>query len=279
MWVALAGERLVARAAWWGRPGRGSPHLLDILDVDDALPAGERVDVGVRLLGSAMSATLPPEAAPSPAPSSAPPAYSRFVAPDWREDDAVRSAVEARIAVAERTGARLFVERLRLEWRPGTPIPEQGGRLAFRPLRGEAELVDLMTQALDGTLDAHSRADLRTKPPAAVARTHFDDELARYTTPREWWRVAVLPGSGEPVGFVLPAHNGYNPVIAYLAVLPAHRGRGYIDEVLAEGTRVLAATGVPRVRAATDLGNVPTAAAFRRAGYVNFGREIVMTWS
>ena len=42
---------------------------------------------------------------------------------------------------------------------------------------------------------------------------------------------------------------------------------------------MLAAEGVPRVRANTDLGNVPMAAAFRRAGYVAFQHQIDMTWS
>jgi hypothetical protein len=62
-------------------------------------------------------------------------------------------------------------------------------------------------------------------------------------------------------------------------VLPGHRGNGYIDDVLAEGTRVLAEQGVPRIRAATDLGNVPMAKSFQRAGYVNFERELTMTWN
>ncbi|NJP43114.1 GNAT family N-acetyltransferase [Streptomyces sp. PRB2-1] len=274
MWVALDGERLLARAAWWGRLGAGVPSHLDILDVDDALPPDVRVDVGADLLRTAMAATLTP--------GTALPEYGRYVPPGWREEPAVRAGVEVRMAVAERTGAQFFVERLRMEWRPGTPIPAPAGapaaRLAFRPPRDEAEIVALMTDALTGTLDAHSRADLTRMPPEAVARTHFEDELARYTSPRAWWRVAVLPATGEPVGFVLPAHNGYNPIIAYLAVLPAHRGRGRIDEILAEGTRVLAAADAPRIRAATDLGNTPMAAAFHRAGYANFGREIVMTW-
>ena len=39
------------------------------------------------------------------------------------------------MAAIEQTGGRLFVERLRLEWRPGTPIPEPTGRLTFRPER------------------------------------------------------------------------------------------------------------------------------------------------
>ncbi|MER6982204.1 GNAT family N-acetyltransferase [Streptomyces carpinensis] len=270
MWVALLGNRLLARAAWWSRVGSDTPFNLDILDVDDSLSAAERVKIGVRLLHTAMSATVPG--------GSPPPEYSRFIPPDWRDKAATRSVVEDRMAIVEHVGARLFVERLRLEWRPRTPIPEPSGRLAFRPPRDRAELPALMTQALDGTLDAHSRRDLTRMSAAAAATRHYEDELARYTSPRDWWRIAVLP-DGEPVGFVVPAHNGYNAIIAYLAVLPRHRGHGYIDDILAEGTRVLAEQDVSRVRASTDLGNLPMANAFRRAGYVNFGREIKMAWS
>ncbi|MFJ5274605.1 GNAT family N-acetyltransferase [Streptomyces sp. NPDC088358] len=271
MWVALLGGRLVARAAWWSRPGDAAPHLLDILDVDDGLPdASARVEIGVRLLRAALPAAVPNG---SPLPES-----SRLVPPDWRDSAVTRRATEDRMTILERTGATLFVERLRLEWRRGSPLPEPGGRLAFRPPHEDHEVLTLMTQVLDGTLDAHSRHDLTRMSAGATAARHYEDELARYASPKDWWRVAVLPDA-EPVGFVIPAHNGYNAIIAYLAVLPEHRGHGYIDDILAEGTRVLAQQDVPRVRASTDLGNVPMANAFRRAGYVNFGREINMTWA
>lgn len=271
MWVALRGDRLVARAAWWSRPGGGAPLVLDVLDIDDDVPepGPDRLGTGERLLRTALAATLPDGAQP--------PDYSRFVPPDWRGDALSRRIVEDRTAVLERTGARLFVERLRLEWRPETPVPRSGGRLAFRTPHDSGELVSLMTSAMDGTLDAHGRTDLTRLSAREAAVKHYEEELALYSSPRDWWRVATLP-QGEPVGFVLPAHNGYNPIIAYIAVLPGHRGNGYIDDLLAEGTRVLAEQDVPRVRASTDLGNVPMANAFRRAGYVEFEREINMTW-
>jgi len=178
----------------------------------------------------------------------------------------------------ERTGARLFVERLRFEWHPEAPLPEASGRLVFRAVHDAKELVALMAVVLDGTLDAHGRDDLTRMSVHEAAAKHYEDELARYTSPRDWWRIATLP-HGEPVGFVIPARNDYNAIIAYIAVLPTHRGNGYIDDILAEGTRVLAKQDVvPRIRASTDLGNVPMANAFRRAGYSNFEREITMTW-
>lgn len=270
MWVALLGERPLARLAWWSRPANAVPDILDILDVDDSLPASDRVEIGVRLLRTALSAALPDGATP--------PEYSRYIPPDWRDSADSRAVVEDRMTILEHTGAKLFVERLRLEWRPGTAIPEPSGRLEFRPPQGRDELLALMTDVLDGTLDAHSRQDLTQLSAEAAAVKHYEDELARYSSPKDWWQVALLP-DGRPVGFVLPAHNGYNPIIAYLAVLPRHRGNGYIDDILAEGTRILAGQDVPRIRASTDLGNVPMARAFERGGYVNFGREINMTWS
>jgi RimJ/RimL family protein N-acetyltransferase len=130
---------------------------------------------------------------------------------------------------------------------------------------------------MDGTLDAHGRRDLTRMSPAQAASRHYEEELAQYRSPREWWQIGTLPG-GEPAGFVIPAHNGYNPIIAYVGILPAYRGHGYIDELLAEGTRILAAENVPRIRASTDLGNIPMADAFRRAGWADFSHEINMTW-
>ncbi|MEU4565012.1 GNAT family N-acetyltransferase [Actinoplanes sp. NPDC023936] len=260
LWVALRGDRVVARAGWWSRPGDPEPMHMDVFDID-----GDPED-GVALLSAAL-----------PSFGVIPSGYNRFLPPDWRDDPEVRKATTDRMAAAERTGATLFVERLRLEWRPGTSVPAPTGRLRFRPVRDPDELIDLMTLVLDGTLDAYSREDLTRMTARQAATEQYHDELERYTSPHDWWRVATLP-DGEPAGFVIPAHNGYNPIIAYLGVVPAHRGKGYIDEVLAAGTALLAAEDVPRIRAATDVGNAPMAAAFARAGYVTYQRQIDMVW-
>lgn len=268
MWLALRGGRPVARLAWWSRAVADGPMILDLLDLADDTP--DRVEVGVRLLETAAAAVLP---AGRPWPD-----YLRYLPPRWRDDPAVRRDTEDRLEILRRTGARPLVERLRLRWEPPAPVPSAAGRLSFRPVRDRADLLDLMTPVLDGTLDAHSRRDLRHRSPRESAAEHYDSEFARYTSPREWWRVATLP-DGEPVGFVVPAHNGYNHIIAYLGVLPAYRGRGYIDEILAEGTRILAAAGAPRVGANTDVGNVPMANAFHRAGYVTTGEQVDLVWA
>ena len=61
-------------------------------------------------------------------------------------------------------------------------------------------------------------------------------------------------------------------------MLPEHRGRGLIDGILTEGTRVLSEAGAPYIRASTDVGNVPMAAAFARGGYATFERIINLAW-
>ncbi|TQM01393.1 hypothetical protein FB559_7152 [Actinoallomurus bryophytorum] len=263
MWMALRGDRPIARAAWSARPSHDEPWLLDIFD----LAGGpEATDAGVRLLKTAMAEV------------GATPPYVRFVGPRWREDPEERREAEVRMSALERTGARLFVERLRLEWRRGGPVPEPGERLVFRPAGDAGELIALMTEVLEGTLDAYSRQELTRGSAREAAGAQYEDELAGYEGPREWWRIAALPG-GEPVGFVIPTRNAYGAIIAYLGVRPAHRGNGHVDAILGEGTRILANADVPRIRANTDLGNVPMARAFARAGYVAFEHQIDMTWS
>lgn len=263
LWLALRGDRVVARAGWWSRAGEQRPLLMDIFDIE-----GD-VDDGVRLLKTALPSVVPA--------GTTPPEYGRFLPPDWRDHQDARRAVDDRMRALEGVGATLFVERLRLEWRPGTPVAELSGRLAFRPVRDPGELIELMTLVLEGTLDAHGRDSLTRMTPSQAAREQYHNELERYASPHEWWRIATLP-DGEPVGFVIPAHNGYNPIIAYLGVVPAHRGYGYIHDVLAVGTSLLAAQNVAQIRASTDVGNAPMAAAFALAGYITFERQIDMTW-
>jgi RimJ/RimL family protein N-acetyltransferase len=270
MWVALHGNRLVARVAWWGREKDSDPLVLDVFDINDDSDDPSRIDFGVRLLQTAIAEVVSAGVRP--------PDYSRFIPPDWRDNDKDRRIVEDRVAALEQVGARLLVERLRLEWQSGTPIPAPTARLTFRPVTDRAEFVELMTLVLDGTLDAHSREALRRGSARQAAAEQYDGEFMSYSSPREWWRVATLP-DGDPVGFVIPARNDYNPIIAYIGVLPQHRGRGYVDDLLSEGTRILAANNAPRIRASTDLDNVPMANAFRRAGYAVFQRQIDMTWA
>ena len=81
--MALHGDRLLARVAWWGRSGDSTPLLLDILDVDDT--AEDLTEVAQTLYETAAKQVLPTGATP--------PEYGRFVPADWREDPDTYRAV------------------------------------------------------------------------------------------------------------------------------------------------------------------------------------------
>ncbi|MGC1184723.1 MAG: GNAT family N-acetyltransferase [Candidatus Dormiibacterota bacterium] len=91
--------------------------------------------------------------------------------------------------------------------------------------------------------------------------------------------MARLLGSARAGGHPDNCPGRTQSALAYLGVPPAHRGQGYVDELLAEGTRILAGQNVPRIPASTDLDNLPMAAAFIPAGWDNFERAITMTWA
>jgi RimJ/RimL family protein N-acetyltransferase len=261
MWVALRDGRLVARSAWWARNREAAePLLMDVFDVAE----GEPLETGADLYRTASRDLKPVD-------------FLTFVPPGWRDDPQAQPIVERRLKGLELTGARIFVERLRLEWTAGTPIAPPSTRLLFRPVEHDDELIDLMSRVLVGTLDAHSRRDLQRHSPAQVARDQFHGDFLGDPKPREWWRIATLPDD-EPVGLVIPARNASNAIISYIGVVPEHRGKGYIDDLLAEGTRIIAGSRPPRIRASTDVGNGPMAKAFARNGYRVESGQINMTW-
>ncbi|MEW1836558.1 GNAT family N-acetyltransferase [Nonomuraea angiospora] len=269
MWMALRDGRPVARAGWWSRGG-ARPEVLETLDLDDTCDDPLRLDIGEQLLRTALAelfpaGTRPPEYVLQPVPA------------DWRDDSEAGRRIRDRIEVVRRTGGKVFVERLRYRWTSGTVSPAPRGRLAFRPVRDDEEAIVLLAGILSGTLDAHSQADVDRSSIEDYARVQYHDELLSYPSPREWWRVGV-GGDGEPVGMVVPAQSPNGFVIAYLGVTEDHRGQGFVDDLLGEGTRLLAAQGAERVTADTDLGNWPMAQAFERAGYDNFARRIDMCW-
>ncbi|MFF4189692.1 GNAT family N-acetyltransferase [Nonomuraea sp. NPDC001831] len=269
MWMALRDGRPVARVGWWSRSGTG-PEVMETLDIEDACDDPIRIDIGEQLLRTALAELFsggarPPEYVLQPVPA------------DWRDDPRTGSRIRDRMEVVRRTGGKVFVERLRYRWTSDTPLPAPRGRLTFRPIRNEEEAIVLLSSILPGTLDAYSRADIARSSIQDYARVQYHDELLSYPSPREWWRVGIHR-SGEPVGMVVPARSPNGFVIAYLGVAEGHRGQGFVNDLLDEGTRLLAAQGAERITADTDLGNDPMARAFERAGYDNFARRIDMCW-
>ena len=183
----------------------------------------------------------------------------------------VDRAVEHEALLA--AGFVMEVERLLLEWAAGSDLPEDPGRLTYRPARrmDPGEVIRLLVRISEGSLDHDTRVEVAASGAEAEARWMYDDLMARKAKP-DWFVIGHLGDS--PVGLVAPDDHS----IAYIGVVPEHRGHGYVDDLLARGTRTLAAEGVRRVVAVTDVANVPAAAAFRRAGYSEVGRLFRYYW-
>jgi len=276
-WIAEEpGEAPAAAAIWWGTPRDVLPATLDGLFATaqaGSAPAADAED-SARLAAGLLAAAHDAYAA---AGLKHPPDFHMFLPPDWRDRPEVIKAANWRLNAARRAGLTEMLERLRYEWTPAARVPQSAGRLTFRPEADDDVFVDLFDRTLSGTLDVTSRKEAEASGARAQAVSDVMFYRERMNGQRSWWRVAET-SSGDLAGFGIPSRNTAVPVVGYLGVLPEHRGHGYVDEILAEVTRVLVAeAGATTIHADTDLENRPMAAAFDRAGYRIAGRRLVLS--
>ncbi len=269
-WVAEHDGRIVARALWWGLTDGTHPVALDCLTVDPSVP--DRAGLAAELLTAGMSAFAAPVA----------PQYNVSLTAGWRDDPAVVAAVGWRSEAAFAAGLTDEVERLRFEWTPaateGLNVSPGGGpgagRLVFTEA-GDDEFLDVFRRVAPGSLDAQTRRSLAAEGPDATARSEMDFYLG-CPGERSWWRIATTP-DGQLVGLAVPSATPYHRNVGYLGVVPEMRGRGYVDDLLAEITRIHAGSGAQVITATTDAANAPMAAAFSRGGYRITEIRIVFT--
>ncbi|MEU9142542.1 GNAT family N-acetyltransferase [Streptomyces sp. NPDC048349] len=253
-WIWFAEDedgQVLARALWWGRADSERPIALDCLQVRSSVADPAALAAGLLAAGHAAFGNLPD--------------YNISLPRDWRTDPALADAVAWRQKAAYEAGLTSEIERLRYEWTPAAGAPAAPtGRLVFREGTDE-EFLDAFARLSAGSLDLHTQTELRSMDPEQLARE--DVEFYRDCPgERSWWRLAELP-DGTLAGMAIPSATPYHRNVGYLGVVPEQRGRGLIDEVLAEITRFHAAAGAERITATTDTVNAPMAAAFDRAGY------------
>lgn len=264
-WVALRDGVVVARACWWAGPDDDAPAALDWLEAE---PGPRQVELGTALLRAAHERMRNEDGKR--------PDYHLFLPPGWRDAPAVRTAAEARLQAARNAGMRPFVERLSYRWSAELDgLPERGERLEFRPA-DDAEMLVALRKVLEGTFDAHDNRAIAEHGIDEVARRQLKD-LYWFPSPREWWQLAYT-ARGELAGLIIPARNYSMPTIGYIGVVPEQRGHGYVDELLAEmAWRLSELAPGEEVGADTDVGNVPMAKAFARAGFRNTAVRIILS--
>ncbi|MGI8882133.1 MAG: GNAT family N-acetyltransferase [Jatrophihabitans sp.] len=258
-WQAVDGAGTVrACLYWWGRPGAAEPSTLIAMGRDDLAASVALVQQSrdvMQLRSARVGLTIPNL--------------------DERSVEAVHPEYTALLAA---TGFRRTVERVRLEWREEYGRPERRSRLSFVPARDrpEAELITVLTDVLDGTLDEAMRTGAADVGVQAHAAQMLDDFLL-YPGPSDWFALAL--SEGVPVGYVIASTmDAPDGILAELGVARAHRGQGYAGELLAHGTELLAGAGFGLIRSDTDCANTPMRTAFAAGGYREFARRFDYRW-
>jgi len=250
--VAEAHGQVLGRVAYWGLSSSTTPSHVEILE----LPwAGDYPAVGKELLRQSL-ASLHAQGATT--------IEYNLHNPSQRD-----TFPEKRVEVLEQAGFSLVREGLRFEWLDTGQRVIVPDRLVFRPLLdvGQDVFIATLQRILDNSLDRWDQLELAKLGPAGAAQQHFQNAQALKYEPA-WWQLGYR--DEQVVGLLMPAENDGGPIIEYIGVVPEERGRGYIDDLLAQATATLQSAGATRIRADTDVQNVPMAAAFRRIGYQQF---------
>ncbi len=262
-----------AAAVFWGDPRAAFPAALDGLFLPET--GARRGRAGK--VGLAADLLTAAQRAFAAAGADQPPPFHIFLPADWHDRPDVAAALAWREEAARQAGLTERLERLQYTWTPAAGLREPSGRLSFRGEPDDEAFAALFRRVLAGTLDATSRHGAEAIGLDAQARKDLAFYRDHMHGPRSWWRVAQTQ-DGQVAGFGIPSRNTENPVVGYLGVLPEHRGRGFVGEILDEVTRILTVeAGATLIRADTDLDNRPMAAAFDRAGYRNTGRRLVLS--
>ncbi|NKB71849.1 MAG: GNAT family N-acetyltransferase [Candidatus Latescibacteria bacterium] len=183
-----------------------------------------------------------------------------------------------RKAAMEMAGVPILQEKRTFSWNEPKPPIAVPARLTFRPLSeiGQETFLAAVEAAYAGTLDRsaqHDLAHMGGRTLAACVREEWDEISAGFSYQPNWFQLAYND-SGETVGYTQPVvfpdckkDDLEEGSLYHIAVLPQHRGHGYIDDLLAQSVATLQKVGVWRIFCDTDSQNSPMIKSFQRAGF------------
>ena len=183
-----------------------------------------------------------------------------------RINNSVHPHAEARVRLMNELGMVLFQEKHGFVWSADGAAVEPGDRLQFRSIAeiGIEAHRAVMAPCGQGTLDRNDRYYWTGCGPdnwAAEMTTYLTDDDAHM------WLTGYL--DDEPVGYVnVVSVEDWGSTIGHIGVLPEHRGRGYILDLLGAGTAVAHRSGITGMLSDVDVVNGPMLGAMERAGHI-----------
>lgn len=170
-------------------------------------------------------------------------------------------------AALESSGLALFQEKQGFLWTDALGPPPPASRLRFRSLAeiGRAAYARAMARGIVGTLDRNDRHYVGLCGPDEWGR-----EMLGYLGPGDEgsWLVGEDAG-GSLIGYVAVSAFAEpdTGTIIHIGVVPEHRGRGFIDELLVAAAHAARARRLRHVLSDVDTENAPMLAAMRRAAH------------
>lgn len=145
---------------------------------------------------------------------------------------------------------------------------ETAKRLKYQTLQevGEDGFIDAIKAVTDETLDREDAISIATHGSNQAAILYFE-LLKEIDFNETWWKVAYNE-KGEFVGLVVPPKFGEDRgAINYIGVIPEKRGKGYVNDLLWEGSKILIDDGIKSLIADIDVQNYPLEKALNLLGY------------
>lgn len=176
-------------------------------------------------------------------------------------------------------------EKVVFEWNEPRPLVTVPRRLRFRSVTPDTrdQFVRTIEHTLEGSLDRFDQVRAARYRASLIAELYACPNERDFRFELDWWQLAFAR-DGEVVGFTQPVvfRDGARGAleegtIHYIGVVPKHRGKGYILDLLAAVTHKLQKIGVWRIYCDTDVQNTPMVTALRRIGYLE-GETHVVTY-
>lgn len=155
---------------------------------------------------------------------------------------------------------------------------ESAKRLHYKTLQevGEEAFVDAIEMVTEGTLDREDLSSIKSHGSKLAATLYFK-LLKEIDFNETWWRIAY-DEKGEFVGLVVSQKFSEDEgAINYIGVTPAQRGKGYVKDLLWEGSRIMIEDGIKNLIADIDVQNHPLEKALELLGYKDDCSEVVLT--
>jgi N-acetylglutamate synthase-like GNAT family acetyltransferase len=170
----------------------------------------------------------------------------------------------------ESSGFSLLQTKVRLEGKADNLYfsSSSDSRLCFKTIEevGESTFIEAIKRVTDKTLDRQDLISTIENGKEYTANEYFTTLKSLHYAP-EWWRILFSP-EDELIGIVIPQKLDEDlGAINYIGVVPEMRGKGFVNELLMDGNKILLENGLKTILADVDSSNYPMINALKRLGF------------